>query len=308
MEFIRRSVIDIFVGGMALDNNNEKDYMEIDLAEIVGVLWGNFRNILVVTICCVLVSTGWLFARRAAPVYESEACLQVKQVQQVFSGGDLRGSDAKSLIVNTYPYGDGLSTVERMQTCAEMLKSRSVLQLVTDALGETGVVTAEPIKNTRLLKVKFTAGSPGTSKKGNELLIQAFQAYMAGRGQYETRYITGGRPTESNTGAASSAVEAVVVSHNEVEIVDAPTLPTEPVATHWNRILAGSVLLGLFLGSGYAVMKAIADRRLMTERDVEDYLGLVVIGIVPEKASLEETMTRRGQKSVWRQIGGLLWK
>lgn len=302
-------MLNVSVGGIALDNSNERDYMEIDLTEIVGVLWANFRNILVVTICCVLVAMGWLFARRTAPAYESEACLQVKPVQQVFLGDSSRGGDAKALMVNTsYPLGDGSNTAERMQTCAEMLKSKSVLQSVTDVLGKPGIVTAEPIKNTRLLKVRFTADSPETSKKGNELLIQAFQAYMADKEQFETRYLTGDNPTESNAGASSPVVEVVVVSHNEVEIVDAPTLPTAPAATYWNRTLAVSVLLGLLFSSGFAVMKAIVDRRLATERDVEDYLGLPVIGVVPEKTSLEEAMTRRGQKSVWRQIGGLLWK
>lgn len=302
-------MLNVSMGGIALDNNNEKDYMEIDLAEVFFVLWKNLRNILVITVCCVLLAAGWLFTKRTAPVYGSEACLRVKLVQHVFSGDSSRGGDAKALLVNaSYPSADGLSTAERMQTCAEMLKSKSVLQLVTDTLGEHGIVTVEPIRNTCLLKVTFIADSPEASRKGNELLIQAFQTYMTDQEQFETRYITGGNPTELNAGATSSTVEAVVVSHNEVEIVDAPTLPTAPVATYWNRTLAVSVLLGLLLGGGFAVMKAITDRRLTTERDVEDYLGLAVIGVVPEKSSLEEAVSRRAQENVWRQIGGLLWK
>ena len=298
-------LVDVSVGGIALETENEKDYnekdyMEIDLAEVFYVLWKNLRNILVVTLCCVLVAAGWLFAKRTTPVYESEACLQIKPVQQVFSGNGSRGENTKALMVNTYPAGDGLSTAERMQTCAEMLESKGILRQVADALGETGIVTAEPIKNTRLLKVKFGAGAPETARKGNELLIRAFQDYMADKEPFETRYIAGD--------AASSKVEAVVVSHNEVEVVDVPTLPTAPVSTYWNRILAVSALLGLLLGSGFAVMKALVDRRLTTERDVEEYLGLVVIGVVPDKATMEKALERRGQKSVWRQIGGLLWK
>ncbi len=292
-----------------MESQNEKDYMEIDLVEVFYILKKNLRNIFVVTICCVIVAAGWLFVKRTAPVYASEACLQVKPVQQVFSGNGPRGGDAKSLMVNaSYPLGDGLSTDERMKTCAEMLKSKSVFRKVTDALGETGTVSAELIKNTRLLKVKFMAGSPEVAQKGNELLVREFQAFMADKDQFETRYITGSESAGSKTRGASPTVEAVVVSHNEVEIVDAPTLPTAPVATNGKRTLTISALLGLLIGSGYAIIHALMTRKIMTRQDVEDYLGFPVLAVVPEEKSLAEVMDRQNDEFVLQKIGGFLWK
>lgn len=297
------------MGGLALDTSNEKDYMEIDLAEVVCILLANLRNILVVTLCCFIVAAGWLFVRRTASVYSSEACLQVKSVQQVFSGNGSGEDGAKSLMVNaSYPIGDGLSADERMKTCAELLKSKSVLRKVTEALGETGTVVAEPIKSTRLLKVKFMAGNPEAAQKGNELLIREFQAFMADRDQFETRYITGDNLADTNMRGDLPAVEAVVVGHNEVEIVDEPTLPTAPVATNEKRTLAIGALLGLLIGSGYAIMHVLMNRKITTRKDVEDYLGLPVLAVVPEATSLAKAMARRNSESFLQKIGGFLWK
>ena len=291
-------------GGILLENEVEKDYTEIDLVEVFHVLVDNLRNILVVTVCCVLIAGGYLFAKRGMPTYTSEACLQVKPVAQVLMGNrQLSGENGKLNPANI-SMSDGLNTTERMQTCAEIMKSKSVLRPVVETIGEMGSVATEPVKNTRLLKVKFSASTPEKAQKGNELLIQSFQSYLSGKEQSETRYIT----EDGAAGKKSAEVEAVVVGHNEAEIVDAPTLPTAPDAKNEKRTLAISALLGILLGSGYAVMKALMDRRLTTERDVEDYLGLPVLGVVPEEASLAAAMEKLGEKSLLGQIGGFLWK
>ncbi len=41
--------------------SQEKDYMEIDLAEVFYILKKNLRNIFVVTLCCVLIAAGYIF-------------------------------------------------------------------------------------------------------------------------------------------------------------------------------------------------------------------------------------------------------
>ncbi len=290
-----------------MESQNEKDYMEIDLVEIFYILKKNIRNIFVVTLCCVLIAAGWLFTKRTVPVYESEACLQITPMQQVLSGNG-SGGVIKSMSLNPGVY-DGLNTTERMQTCVAMLKRKSGLQKVADALGETGTVVAEPIKNTRLLKVKFIAGNPEVAKKGNELLIREFQSYMSDKEQNKTRYISrNGMAAGAGTGEEMSSVEAVVVSHTEVEIVDEPTLPKAPIVPNRTRTLAVSALVGLLIGSGYAIMHALMNRKITTRKDVEDYLGLPVLAVVPEPNSLEEVMVRCNNESFLQMIGGFLWK
>ena len=74
------------------------------------------------------------------------------------------------------------------------------------------------------------------------------------------------------------------------------------------RTLAVSVLLGILLGSGYAVMHYLMNRKITTRQDIEDYLGLPVLAVVPEEKSLAEAMARQNDEGVLQKIGGLLWK
>ena len=94
-----------------------------------------------------------------------------------------------------------------------------------------------------------------------------------------------------------------------IEIVDPPTLPAaSAAASNKKRTLAVSALLGILLGSGYAVMHYLMNRKITTRQDVEDYLGLPVLAVVPEEKSLAEAMARKNDQSVLQKIGGLLWK
>lgn len=111
----------------------------------------------------------------------------------------------------------------------------------------------------------------------------------------------------------------------ECEIVNLPDLPKEPVAKPTpkedpkkpkptppsaviKRTIIVSLLLGFLLGSGYAVMHYLMNRKIKTPQDIEDYLGLPVLAVVPEEKSMEAAMARQDEKSIWQKIGGLVWK
>ncbi len=66
--------------GFSLENQNEKDYMEIDLVEVFYILKKNLRNIFVVTLCCVLIAAGYVFLQPKAATYTSEALVRERQM------------------------------------------------------------------------------------------------------------------------------------------------------------------------------------------------------------------------------------
>ena len=69
---------------------------------------------------------------------------------------------------------------------------------------------------------------------------------------------------------------------NNVRVVETATAPTAPIRPRkaWN--LGLSIVVGLGLGIAVAIAIEYFDTTVRTPDDVERYLGLPVIGIVPK--------------------------
>ena len=300
-----------------MESQNEKDYMEIDLVEVFYILKKNLRNIFVVTLCCVLIAAAYVFLQpKAAATYTSEALVRVRQMPTVLSGRQALvetksqpGGTGMESLKTVFPVGYGaLSLNQRFLTYGELLKSKALLAPVNKNIEAAGTVSATPVKDTEMIKISFTTNIAEKAQKGNELLIKNFQEYISKKEHSEVRYVVSDETKSQNSGG-EPAVEAVVMERAEVEIIDPPTLPSMPAsAKKTKRILAVSVLLGILLGSGYAVMHALMNRKITTRQDVEDYLGLPVLAVVPERNSLAEALANQPAGSAWQKIGGFLWK
>ena len=83
---------------------------------------------------------------------------------------------------------------------------------------------------------------------------------------------------------------AEVMQPNDVQVVDTPTLPEKPISPRKGRTLALAALLGLLLSSGYSIAKELMNRTIRTEEDVKNYLGLAVMGSIPDEESLTRAM------------------
>lgn len=292
---------------------NEKDYTEIDLVEVFHVIKDNTRNIFVVTLCCVLIAAVYVFTQSKTPSYTSEALVRFKPMPSLVQTTQLPAA-AKSnpnVAADSYNpvvpvYYDKLSIEQLLLTYAELLKSSAILSPVNEAIGATGAVKATQVKGTAMMKIAFSTADAEKAQKGNELLLKKLQEYVSKKEHSETRYIVSEGADRQKAGE-SPVVEAVVTEKLVVEVIDPPTIPTAPTSNK-KRTLAVSALLGILLGSGYAVMHYLMNRKITTRQDIEDYLGLPVIAVVPEESSLTEALARQTDKSVLQKIGGVLWK
>lgn len=300
-----------------MESQNEKDCMEIDLVEVFYILKNNLRNIFVVTLCCVLIAAGYtLLQPKAAATYTSEALVRVRMMPNIMRANqspvraksDLKTVGADSFeSVTSVGYGM-LNLNQRFLTYGELLKSKALLVPVNKIIEEPGTVSATQVKDTEMMRISFTATTAEKAQKGNELLIKNFQEYVSNKEHSEVRYVVSDEAQSQNP-KEESAVEAIVMERAEVEIIDPPTFPAATAVTkNVKRIYAVSALLGILLGSGYAVMHALMNRKITTRQDVEDYLDIPVLAIVPEEKSLAEALSRKNERSVWQKIGGLLWK
>lgn len=290
-----------------MESQNEKDYIEIDLVEVFYILKKNLRNIFVVTLCCVLIAAAYVFLQsKAAVTYTSEALVRVRVMPSILSGAQSLigtksnlGGAAVASLKTVSPVGYGILNLnQRFLTYGELLKSKALLAPVNKIIEEDGTVSATPVKDTEMMRISFTATTAERAQKGNELLIKNFQEYISKKEHSEVRYVVSDE-TKSPNSNGEPAVEAIVMERAEVETIDLPTLPSMPAgAKNAKRTLAVSVLLGILLSSGYAVMHALMNRKITTRQDVEDYLGIPVLAVVPEGNSLAKALANQGTGSV----------
>jgi len=96
---------------------------------------------------------------------------------------------------------------------------------------------------------------------------------------------------------------------NEVQVVDTATLPEKPVKPNKSLTLILSLLLGLIVGCGYAITYEMLNRKIRTPEDVENYLGLPLLGSIPDTASMNKALAdTRKKPSLYEKIRRLLQK
>lgn len=100
-------------------------------------------------------------------------------------------------------------------------------------------------------------------------------------------------------------VAEVMVPH-EVQVVDTATLPDKPIKPRKALTIALSLILGLFAGTGFVVVRSIMYRMIRTAADVEQELNLPVLGMVYDAGTLKNRQTN--DDSFYSKIRRKLWR
>ena len=152
------------------------DETTIDLKDIWKTL--KKRRKVIFSIFFIMVLAATIISFLIPPTYEAETNLRVKQPKGL----------ADSLLGNS-PIGNIGGTKQLMSTYAEILKSRTVIQEVIDKTQSDkeeiptydamlSRITTQPVKDTEILKVKVTAGTPEEAQLVANTLVVSFNARM----------------------------------------------------------------------------------------------------------------------------------
>lgn len=94
----------------------------------------------------------------------------------------------------------------------------------------------------------------------------------------------------------------------DVQIVDSGNLPTSPVAPKKAVTILLGFLLGLLGSCGWVTFMSVMNRTINTTEDVENYLGIPVLGQIPSvdslnraKADSELTFAQRIWRTLWKK-------
>ncbi len=233
---------------------NTDDMIEIDLQELFGLL---LHWLWLIILCGILAGTaGYCLSKFViVPQYESTTKVYILNKQDN----------------STITYSDMQLGTQLTKDYAQLIKSRDVLEKVIVTCGLTENyedfserVLVENITDTRIIAIT----------------VQDINPSMAQFIANEIRKV---------------AAEHIknVMDIQAVNVAEEANLPTEPASPSILKWTAIGILIGMFLCAMIVVVRFLLDDTIKTEEDIEKYLGLSTLAMIP---IMENTEGKKGKR------------
>ena len=232
------------------ENQNEQDVIEIDLMELLLQFLHRWWIIVIAGVVC------------GAAAFVLSAFVLPKQYESTTSIYILDKKEDAAITTADIQLGTQMT-----KDYAEIIKSRTVLDRVAekygldityDEFGDRITVTTET--DTRIVSISVRDRDPGLARE------------LAN----EVRDVASERITS-------------IIETNAVNIVDEADVPEEPASPKvliWTLVGA---FLGVFLSATIIAVRYLMDDTIKLSEDVERYLGLSTLGMIPENTGLDDS-------------------
>lgn len=225
-----------------------EEEISLDLGDFIHILRKRIKLILLITILSTAVS-GFLSYYVIKPTYEASTTIIVGKA-------DTSSSDKSK---NNYNYNDIMMYQNLIKTYAEIGKSNAVAEKAAAGLKDITAeqiqksVTVTPQVDTQIVQFKAQSNNPR-------------QAYLM-----------------LNAVANSFMQEATRIYPGEnIKIMDEAEVPSKSIKPRKLLNIAIAFFIGLMASVGLSFLLEYMDNTLKTEQDINKYLGLPVIGIIPK--------------------------
>lgn len=239
----------------------DNDEIEIDLGEIFGLILHWIWLILLVAFICGAI--GFAFSKYVLPE-QFKSTTRVYILNQNDSSNAMSQSEMQAGAQLTKDYG-------------QLITSRTVLEQVIKDLSLTDSYTYEQFKekiavstptDTRLIDITVTDTDPKTAQNiANDVRI-----------------------------VASEHIQNVM-QIDAVNVVDEANLPTKKAAPSNSRYALIAAMLGALFVSAIVIIRFLMDDTIKTSDDVEKYLGLSTLALIPLDENVGTGGTGRKLKS-----------
>lgn len=223
-------------------NNKRRETDEIDLIALGRELLHHWWLIMIVTIVCGAASFAYS-TFIVTPIYESSTKIYI-----------LNKQNADTLTLN-----DTQLSTQLTQDYGQLVTSRTVLESIIQdfhlktsygALAKKIKVTNE--KDTRIISIAVDDESPLMAKKlANGIRDEAAKHIQK------------------------------VMNVEAVNVVDEANFPTAPISPNIMKWLQMGLLFGFVLSSFIITLRFLLDDSIKTSEDIEKYLGLSTLAVVP---------------------------
>lgn len=218
----------------------------IDLREYFGIIKKRFWIIALITTIAIVVS-GAISFFVLTPVYEAKSTLIVNTEK----------NEETQMIT-----GDQFNVTQKLAvTYGEIIKSRSVLDDVIKNLKLDDKyedlaknVTVSPVKDTQIISISV---QDTNKEKARDIANEIPKVFKK-----EAKRIT---------------------KANDIQVIDKAILPQNPIKPNKMMNMAIAAVLGAMIGLFVVFLIEYLDNKLKTPQDIEKYLGLSVLGVVPNE-------------------------
>ena len=254
-----------------MDNNqiSTNDEKEVNLFELFHVL---LSNAIFIVLGAILLALAVYFYDSfvVTPQYTSSTTILVLAKEQDSSRVDVNALSVSSQLTNDY---------------VQLITVRDVTEAAIKELGLTDS-DGNPLKD-KDLKSKLTVSRIS-----------------------DTRMITI-TASDADPKVAKSIVETVrdiarehiktVVNAEAVNVVEQANVPTEPTTPHKLRDTAIGGILGVVIVSVIVVAAHLMDNTIKSSEDIEKYLGITALGVIPIEEDIERSAKSKKHRNVPRK-------
>lgn len=205
------------------------------------------RKVMIIMITLLAVILTGVVSFIISPTYEAQTTVII-------------GKSSSSSAQKT-DYSDVMMYQSLVKTYAAIAQSNKVAGEAADALDSSTytadsiekAITVTPQDNTQIITIKAKSSDPYAAKNIANALTDSFL-------------------TEA----------AKVYPDQNAQVLDKAEVPEAPVKPNKKLNIAIAFVLGLIASAGLAFLLEYMDNTVKTEKDVEKYLGLPVIGMIPK--------------------------
>ena len=241
-----------------MQTSYQEDEIEIDLQDLFGLLLHKAWIIILAAVLAAAIGFAVSFFF-ITPQYESTTSIYISTS---------KGSE------NSMTYSDAQLASQLTKDYEELILGRTVLEKVISMydLPESyeslkNRVTVENTSNTRIISI--------TVKDPNPQNAQIIANSIRDAAAIHIKDVTD--------------VEAV----NVADEANLPVKPCEPSVPKWTLMAA---LIGMVLSAGVVVLQYLLDDTIKSSDDIEKYLGLSTLGLIPNFDAVDKKKKSRKQK------------
>lgn len=244
-----------------MEKEKKNDEIEINLAEIFALLLDKLPVIILSAILGIVVAFAFT-KLLITPQYQSLTQIYVTNSATEGDKAEINETDVRT---STYLTKDYMILIKSRPVLEQVIADMELDMKPAELAQKISVTTPT---DTRILTIAVKDSNPMLAQKIADAVREASKKQIQD-----------------------------VMGVEKVNTVESANLPENPVTpnTRLNVLIGG--ILGFFLSIMFVIVRFVLDDTIKTQEDIEKYLGISVLGLIPELEDLSQNKKKKKKKT-----------